>query len=155
MLLIVGAAVVFGAVILGVATAFVLTAPSKAPPEAPAGKASAQAAAAPAEFEYVPFGSVVANLSEGRLTRYLQVSIILKAQKGSGEALKKAMAGGEKAVFQNWLITYLSDKKLEEVGGAVAITRLQREILEGFNNILAQNGGKKLEAVLFEEFNIQ
>lgn len=153
-LLIIGAVVVLGSVALGVAVAYALTGTAKgaaAPAAAPAGKGSS----ALAEYDYVPFGSVVANLSEGRLTRYLQVSLILKVQKASAEALKKVLAGGEKAVFRDWLITYLSDKRLDEVGGASAITRLQREIQEGFNAILAQNGGCKVEAVLFEEFNIQ
>jgi flagellar basal body-associated protein FliL len=44
---------------------------------------------------------------------------------------------------------------LEEVEGAAAIRRLQREIQDGFNAILAETGDAKVDAVLFEEFNIQ
>jgi flagellar basal body-associated protein FliL len=137
---------------LGLGAALALTS-KPAAVKSPA--AAEQAAPGAPEYDYVPFGSVVANLSDGRLTRYLQVSIILKVEKGSADALKAALAGGEKAVFQNWLITYLSDKGLDQVGGAAAITRLQREIEDGFNAILAQNNEPKVQAVLFEEFNIQ
>lgn len=151
-LLIAGVVVVLGSVGLGLGLAFVLTAGAKTPAQE---AAVAQAAAASPEFEYVPFGSVVVNLSEGRLTRYLQVKTILKARPDCAQRLRERFDGGEKAIFQNWLITYLSDKRLDEVGGAAAIARLQREIQDGFNAILAQSGKDKVEAVLFEEFNIQ
>jgi len=151
-LLIVGAVVVLGSMGLGLGLAYVLTAGSKAPA---AQHSVEQPQAALPEFQYIPFGSVVVNLSEGRLTRYLQVALILKVRKDSAAALRERFDGGEKAVFQNWLITYLSDKRLDEVGGAAAIARLQREIQDGFNAVLAQSGTHKIEAVLFEEFNIQ
>jgi flagellar basal body-associated protein FliL len=151
-LLIVGVGLVLLCAALGLGAALALT---SRPAAAKSPAAAEQAASGAAEYDYVPFGSVVANLSDGRLTRYLQVSIILKVEKGSSEALKTALDGGEKAVFQNWLITYLSDKGLDQVGGAAAITRLQREIEDGFNAILAQNSEPKVQAVLFEEFNIQ
>jgi flagellar FliL protein len=150
---VVAAVVVLVAVGFGLGAAYLLTRPaSSAPP--PAGSA-ASADSGAADYEYVPFGTTVVNLAEGRLTRYLQVTLILKVSKSLAPAIRDRMTA-EKAVFQHWLITHLSDKKLEDVEGAAAITRVKREIEDGFNAILAE-GGKpdKIDAVLFEEFNVQ
>lgn len=152
-----GAVVILVAMVFGLAVAYVVTrAPSETPGDAVPSEAGAEAGAEAApDCEYVPFGTAVANLSGGRLTRYLQVSITCEVDKDSAQALRELFEGSQKAVFKNWLITYLSDKRLDEVDGAVAIKQLQREIQDGFNALLAQSGDYEVNAVLFEEFNIQ
>lgn len=148
-----GAVVILAAMVFGLAVAYVVTrAPSETPDDAVPSEEGAEAAP---DCEYVPFGTAVANLSGGRLTRYLQVSITCEVDKDSAQALRELFEGSQKAVFKNWLITYLSDKRLDEVDGAVAIKQLQREIQDGFNALLAQSGDYEVNAVLFEEFNIQ
>lgn len=147
----------FGAVLLAVALGLVVaymvtSGPSEALAEA---GVTEEMQDETSQYEYVVFGSVVANLAAGRLTRYLQVSITLEVEKESAAEVRDQIEQGGKAVFKNWLITYLSDKRLDEVEGAAAITRLRREIQDGFNSILAQSGSHRVEAVLFEEFNIQ
>lgn len=137
---------------LGLAVAFALT--SK-PPQGQGKPGSGIAHETADNYEYVPFGSSVVNLAGGRLTRYMQVNITLRVTRESAPAVRQQVESGQKAVFKNWLITYLSDKQLEEVEGAAAIRRLQREIQDGFNAILAETGDAKVDAVLFEEFNIQ
>ncbi|KPK66179.1 MAG: hypothetical protein AMK73_00805 [Planctomycetes bacterium SM23_32] len=151
--MIVGLGVVLVAVALGLAAAYALTGSSASGGGPSPG--SAERAGGGVDYDYVPFGSTVVNLSGGRLTRYLQVNITLKVPEGAGGAVGQCVEG-EKATFKNWLITYLSDKRLDEVEGAAAIRRLQREIQDGFNVILADSGAAdKVEAVLFEEFNVQ
>jgi flagellar basal body-associated protein FliL len=151
-LLIVGVGAVLVAVALGLAAAYALTGSGTA---GGASKPRPTAKDASGNFEYVPFGSTVVNLSGGRLTRYLQVNVTLKVPQGSGATVTE-LVEGEKAAFKNWLITYLSDKRLDEVEGAAAIRRLQREIKDGFNVMLADRSeGLEVESVLFEEFNIQ
>jgi flagellar basal body-associated protein FliL len=151
-MLAVGLGAVLVAAALGLAAAYALT--SKLP-EAPEKSEQQAAPEMLSKREYVPFGTSVVNLAGGRLTRYLQVSIVLKVDKASAPAVQKQVQNGRKAVFKNWLITYLSDKRLEEVEGAAAIRRVQREVQDGFNAILAESGDTRVEAVLFEEFNIQ
>jgi len=104
---------------------------------------------------FISFGEAFANLAEDRLTRYVKVNITLQVAPEQADAVQELISGPKKAVFSNWLITYLSDKQLEDVKGANAMNRLRREILDGFNAILAEQGEGKVERVLFEEFNVQ
>ena len=60
-----------------------------------------------------------------------------------------------KAIMKNWLISYLSDRSLQEVSGAAGVNRLRREIQEKFNALLFPVGAEKIHDVLFEEFNVQ
>jgi flagellar basal body-associated protein FliL len=107
------------------------------------------------ESAFVPFGAVVVNLAEGRLTRYLKVNVTLQVEKGAEEDLKKVLENGEKAVFTHWLITHLSGLKLEEVKGSESVNRLRRQIHSGFNEILEDKGDLEIQHVFFEEFNVQ
>ncbi len=104
---------------------------------------------------FVSFGDVIANLAEERLTRYIKVKITLQVSAEQADGIQKVMDGPQKAVFRNWLITYLSDKQLADVKGANAMNTMRREIQDGFNALLAAQGDYKVERVLFEEFNVQ
>jgi flagellar basal body-associated protein FliL len=139
------------AVALGLGVAYFLT---SEPPAAPRPNAE-QPPQEQGRYEFIPLGSTVANLAEGRLTRYLQVNITLQVERDSAPEVRKLTEDAEAAVFKNWLLTYLSDKQLTDVKGSNSIKRLQREILDGFNAILADHGEHRIDAVLFEEFTIQ
>ena len=105
---------------------------------------------------FVPFGSVVVNISrEGGFFCYLKVNITLKVEKMQVGAIDKVLKGGEKAILKNWLILYLSDLTVEDVKGSGAINRLRREILDGFNAVIADYGSARIEDVLFEEFRVE
>lgn len=104
---------------------------------------------------FVPFGAVVVNLAEGRLTRYLKVNVTLRVEKPDKPALTKIMESGQKAVFKNWLITYLSGLKLNDVKGSEAVERLRKKICAGFNDLLANKSDAQIKEVFFEEFNVQ
>ncbi len=106
-------------------------------------------------FEFVPFGTLVANLSEERLTRYVKATITLKVPEQQAAQMQKLLDSGKKAVFQNWLLLYLSDRQTDDVRGGAALAKLQRDVQDGFNAILAEQGDLRVEEVLITECNIQ
>ena len=57
--------------------------------------------------------------------------------------------------LKNWLISHLSGKSLKDVAGSVGVKRLQREILEHFDEVLYPDGDGPLREVLFEEYVVQ
>lgn len=145
------------AMAMGVAVAYVLT---KGPPEpvqqgAEATDGAGEQGEGLGGYEFIPFGSTVVNLAGGRLTRYLQVAITLKVSKDAADAVRGQLEEGPKAVLKNWLLVHLSDKRIEDVEGGAAMQKLRREIEDGFNSILIENAGCKVDEVLFDEFNVQ
>ncbi len=107
-----------------------------------------------AKQAFVPFGEVVVNLSEERLTRYLRVKLVLlidgNHEKETTETITKS-----KAILKSWLIGHLTDKSLKEVSGGTGVNRLRRQILDQFNVLLGASESDLIQEVLFEEFVIQ
>lgn len=102
----------------------------------------------------IPFGEALVNLAEDRLTRHLQVRVTLLTH-GADEAAVEAALENNRAVLMNWLISYLSDKSLEEVRGAAGMNRARRDIQDRFNGLLFADGSEKISDVLFEEFTVR
>ncbi|MEF8787725.1 MAG: flagellar basal body-associated FliL family protein, partial [Planctomycetota bacterium] len=107
------------------------------------------------KHEFVKFGTAVVNLAEGKLTRYLKVTVVLEVQKKHAEEVRTVMEGNTRAVFQHWLISYLSDLKLEDVKGAQSLAKIRSRICDGFNKLLQENHSATVENVLFREFSVQ
>jgi flagellar FliL protein len=103
---------------------------------------------------FVPFGDVVVNLAEERLTRYLRVKLVLVVDRTEEKEMTEEVAKN-KAILKNWLIGYLSDKSLKEVNGAANVNRLRREIQEQFNSLMGVGRLDRVHDVLFEEFVVQ
>lgn len=109
---------------------------------------------------FLPFGepgkdqSVVVNLDEGRMSRYLRVAITLQIPKSQEETFKKQIEA-RKIVLRNWLLSKISDLDLDDIRGAAGQNRLRREIREQFNAVLCPDGYDQIYDVLFEEFNVQ
>lgn len=108
----------------------------------------------PQEVAFVPFGEVIVNLDEGRLNRYLRLSISLQVEKASEEQVTKLLEQRQ-AVLRNWLLSHVSDKTMDEIRGAAGQNRLRREIQDQFNTVLFPDGYDRIYDVLFEEFNVQ
>jgi flagellar basal body-associated protein FliL len=102
----------------------------------------------------VPFGDVVVNLAEERMTRYLRLKVAVlvdaESEKDVTEKLTK-----QKAAVKSKLIAHLAGKSLKDVSGSVGVNRLQREVLEWFEDVLYPDGGSHIRAVLFEEYVVQ
>ena len=109
---------------------------------------------------FLPFGepgkdqSVVVNLDEGRMSRYLRIAISLQIPKSQEENFKKQIET-KKIVLRNWLLSKISDLDLDDIRGAAGQNRLRREIREQFNTVLCPDGYDQIYDVLFEEFNVQ
>jgi flagellar basal body-associated protein FliL len=102
----------------------------------------------------IPFGEAVVNLAEERLTRHLHVRITLLVH-GADEELIETVLETNRPVLMNWLISYLSDKSLEEVRGAAGVNRARRDIQDRFNSLLFADGSEKVRDILFEEFTVR
>jgi len=85
------------------------------------------------KLAFIPFDTVVVNINEANLGRFLRI----------------------KAILKNWLIGHLSDKSMQDVAGAAGVHRSRREILDQFNTLLFPDGSDKIRDILFEEFNVQ
>jgi flagellar FliL protein len=103
---------------------------------------------------FIPFGDVVVNLAEERLTRYLRVKLVVVVGQSEEKDMTEEVAK-HKAILKNWLIGYLSDKSLKEVNGTANVNRLRREIQEQFNSLMGAGKTDKVHDVLFEEFVVQ
>lgn len=103
---------------------------------------------------FVPFGETVVNLDEGRLNRYLRVSITLQVDHDQAEDITQGVEKN-RAIMKSWLLSYLSDKGMDDIRGAAGQNRLRREIQDQFNSVLSPEGYERVHDVLFEEFNIQ
>ena len=87
----------------------------------------------------VPVGDVAVNLAEDRMTRYLRVKVAIqvdeKAEKTAATLVEK-----RKVALKSWMISHIAGKSLKDVSGTVAVNRMQREILERFDDIIYPNG---------------
>lgn len=112
------------------------------------------------ETVFLPFGDteeaqrIVVNLDEGRLTRYLSVSITMQIPKTAEEDFKKKVEA-KRILLRNWLLSKISDLDIEDIRGAAGQNRLRREIRDHFNSVLCPDGYDQIYDVLFEEFNVQ
>jgi flagellar basal body-associated protein FliL len=102
----------------------------------------------------IPFGDLVVNLGEERLTRYLRVKVLLVVEDKQSKEINELMQK-QKAFLKSWLIGYLSDQSLQEVGRAAGVNRIRREILNQFNAMLFPDGSERIIEVLFDEFVVQ
>jgi flagellar FliL protein len=151
-------------VVLGVVGLLVTGAGAAVPLMLPAKEASASGKGRGSEGEghrsgqekpaFIPFGDVVVNLAEDRLTRYLRVKLVLVVDHSEEKEMTEEVTKN-KAILKNWLIGYLSDKSLKDVNGAAGVNRLRREIQEQFNSLLGAGKVDKVSDVLFEEFVVQ
>ena len=103
---------------------------------------------------FVPFGETVVNLDEGRLNRYLRVSITMQVDQDQADEITKDVEK-HRAILKSWLLSYLSDKGMDEIRGAAGQNRLRREIQDHFNSVLSSDTPDRVHDILFEEFNIQ
>ncbi len=103
---------------------------------------------------FLEFGEVVANLNDGRMTRYLRLKISLQVDEAQ---LLKITEIHEKrqVVLRNWLLSLISDKSMDDIRGASGQNRLRQEILGHFNMVMFPDGVDRINDVLFQEFNVQ
>lgn len=134
---------------------------ASAPAQATAGEQEPQAAPpsgdwpSPGEtYTYYDLETIIVNLSEPRLTRYLRATLTLATRpddyKAAVDTIKKRMPE-----LRNWLILYLSDCSVEEVRGAKNLNRIQRELQDSLNQRLWPGARPLIVKVGFKEWNVQ
>lgn len=106
------------------------------------------------EPAFVEFDSVVANLNDGRMTRYLKLGISLQVDKGQLVEIEKLNEERE-AIMRNWILSHLADKSMDDIRGRNGQNRLRAEIKDQFNAVLFADGIDRVHDVLFQEFNVQ
>jgi flagellar protein FliL len=102
----------------------------------------------------VPFSDVVVNLVDPRMQRYLRVKIAVLVDAEAEEEVT-ALLNKHKAAVKSKLIGHISGKEIKDVSGTVGVNRLQRELLERFEDVLYPDGHGQIRAILFEEYVIQ
>jgi len=132
--------------------------PDSADPNAPRPAVSGKTTPAENDPEktilYEDLPTVVATLNEPGLTRYLRVTIMLKLfQKETTDS--KAVVAGKSAELVNWLNLFLASQTLEDVRGDRNLRRLQMQILDAFNQVLAPNAKPLIKEVYFKDIAIQ
>ena len=115
---------------------------------------SAKKTAVNREPATIPFGDVAVNLSDGRMTRYLRVKVVIIVDESDSKDFTKHL-DKHKPVLKNWLIGYLSEQSMHDVTRQIGVNRLRREIRDEFNAILYPDGEEKILDVLFDEFVVQ
>ncbi|WP_437204133.1 flagellar basal body-associated FliL family protein [Planctomicrobium sp. SH664] len=103
---------------------------------------------------FMPFGEATVNLDEGRLNRYLHIKLALHVRKNDELTVKKAI-DEKQPVLQNWMLSHLADKDLNDIRGKAGQNMLRREIRDHFNSVLFPDNYERIYDVLFEEFNVQ
>lgn len=103
---------------------------------------------------FIPFGEVVVNLGDSRMSRYLRLNVTMQVT-GGDEETANATVETNRAILRNWLIGYLSDLQLEDIRGNVGQNRIRREVQNYFNEVLSPDGTDFVNEILFEEFTVQ
>ena len=102
----------------------------------------------------LPVGDVTANVGDERSARFLRIKVAVQCEH-TAEAKVKEHLEKNKAALKSWMVGNLSGRPLAEVKGPAAIARLQREVMERFDDMLYPEGESPLRAVLVEEYVIQ
>ena len=103
----------------------------------------------------VPFESVVVNLKEENLTRYIRVSLLLGVDSDNKVAAEKAVT--QLAPYlKDWLLDHLADKTISDLSDGKGQQELRQEIRAGINAQFSKHGQPEyLRQVLFDEYTIQ
>lgn len=106
------------------------------------------------ESTFIPFGEVVANLSDVGVSRFIRIKLVLEVDVKDVEAVTASLSGN-KAPLTNWMLGLLSDLTSDQAQGALNQNRIRRILRERFNLYLSPDGSEKVREVLFEEYNVQ
>jgi flagellar basal body-associated protein FliL len=104
---------------------------------------------------FTKMDSIVANLDEPGVMRYVRVSVVLQISPKVDSIRGEVYLEEKKIVLQDWMTTYLAGLSLEDVRGSRNLTRIKRDMLDKFNKLLFGPDKAYVEKVLFMEFAVQ
>lgn len=105
---------------------------------------------------YIPFSedSIVVNINDERMTRFLSLNFSLKVAKEDLEEIQELLTE-KHTPLKSWLITHLAQYSLEDIRGPAGQNRVRREIRDHFNSFLFPEKGDRIFEVPFSEFAVQ
>ena len=106
------------------------------------------------EYAYLAFGETVVNLGDGARNRYLQIQLSLQVNKLDLDMITKSLESN-KVPLQDWMLTYLSEKTLEDVSGAAGLNRIRRDILNQFNTVMFPDRYDRIHDIKFTKVAVQ
>jgi len=104
---------------------------------------------------YTEFESVVANLNDPGVMRYVRATLTFEISSAAPEGKTTKLFEDKTPILTNWLTIYLASLSLEDIRGDRNLKRIQAQILDAFNEQLFPNQKPKIKHVLFKEFAIQ
>jgi flagellar basal body-associated protein FliL len=106
------------------------------------------------EFSCYKMESIIANLDEPRLARYVRATLALSIRTPDYAAASAAL-DKNKVKIKDWVTRYLMGCKLDDVRGRENHNRIRKEIQASLNEQLWPQGRPLIAEVFFEEFNVQ
>jgi flagellar basal body-associated protein FliL len=104
---------------------------------------------------YYDLDSVVANLNEPGVSRYVRVGLTLEMDDSMEPKEGTAFLDKKKPLLKHWLTLYLSNQTIEDIRGKERLQHMQAEISDSFNQGLFPDAKPQIKRVLFKEFSIQ
>ncbi len=106
------------------------------------------------KYQYYNFDLVTVNLNDPRLTRFIQVKLMLGIHPDYYDAAKERIEE-KKPELTSWLITYLADCDLDDVRGKKNHNKILREVQDEFNHMLWPDSKGLIANVTHSEWTIQ
>jgi flagellar basal body-associated protein FliL len=107
------------------------------------------------ESWYYDLDTVVVNLNEPGVTRYVRVGLTLEVSGLLKEDEGKPLLDQKRPLIKHWLTLFLSNQTLDEGRGEKNLVRIQTKISEVMNNGLFPGAAPRIKNVLFKEYAIQ
>lgn len=104
---------------------------------------------------YKDFESVVANLNDPGVMRYVRATLTFEISAAAPQAKTVKLFEDKTPILTNWLTIYLASLSLEDIRGDRNLKRIQAQILDAFNEQLFPNQKPRIVHILFKEFAIQ
>lgn len=104
---------------------------------------------------YYDLDSVVANLNEPSVTRYVSASLTFAMSSGLAEKEGRDFLDNKKPIIINWLTIYLSGLGLDDIRGDKNLMSIKSHIRESLNDILFPDSKPQIKEVLIQKFPVQ
>ena len=99
--------------------------------------------------------TVIANLDEPGVTRYLRATITIELSNEMDERKGLPFMDSMALELRDWLTTYFAGLSLERIRGTRNLSRIKKEIRDHFNVILFPETKPFVEGIFLKDFAVQ
>ncbi len=99
--------------------------------------------------------TVIANLDEPGVTRYVRATLLLRISNDLPEAEYRETLESKRSELVDWLYSYMAGLSLEDVQGTRNLERFKLEVQKNFNDLLFPDSKPMIVRILTKEFQIQ